>query len=138
MKFRKSMTAAAAVLTVLAPASTVFASTGKSSSGSQATDTSTTVPARRDAAKSEAFRASMKAWQEATRAWLNGRVAATKAHRETLAAASATLKTALESATTKEARKAAMDAFKSSREDAKAELDAAVKALGARPERPTR
>jgi len=80
----------------------------------------------------------MKAWQEATRAWLNGRVAATKAHRETLAAASATLKTALESATTKEARKAAMDAFKSARDKAKSELDAKVKALGERPAKPTK
>jgi hypothetical protein len=138
MKLRKSMTAALATITVIAPASTVFASSGQSSSEIQATNTSTTVPARRDTAKAEAFRASMKAWQEATRAWLNGRVAATKAHREVLAAASTTLKSALEAASTKEARKAAMDAFKSAREDAKADLDAALKALGERPERPTR
>jgi len=138
MKLRKMLVAGTTAIAILAPAGNVLASTGDASSGTQATDTSTTVPLRRDAAKATQFRAEMAAWQEAMRAWLNGRAAAMKDHRESVAGASATLKTELAAASTKEARKAAMDTFKSSRQAAKADLEAALATLGERPVRPTR
>jgi len=72
------------------------------------------------------------------RAWLSGRANAMKDHRDTVADASATLKTELAAASTKEARKTAMDTFKASRQAAKADLEAALAALGERPVRPTR
>lgn len=59
-------------------------------------------------------------------------------HREAVASASATLKEALESSTTKELRKAAMTAFKSAREAANSARKAALDTLGTRPVRPTK
>ncbi|MFM7047397.1 MAG: hypothetical protein ACKOXX_05815 [Actinomycetota bacterium] len=138
MKFRNTLISGIAVFAVLAPASNALASTDDAASSIQSTDTSTTVPVRRDAAKAAQFRADMKAWQEATRTWLNGRATALTNHREAIASASATFKTSLAAATTREARKAAMEAFKAAREASKSELDAALAALGERPVRPSR
>lgn len=136
MKIRKSITTGILTLAVLSPTATAFAS--DKASPVQVSDTSTTVPTRKDAAKAAKFRADMKAWQEALRAWVTGRASAMKAHREALADAGATMKDAVASATTKDARRAAMEAFKDARESAKSKLDAAIKALGDRPIRPTK
>jgi anti-sigma factor ChrR (cupin superfamily) len=80
----------------------------------------------------------MQAWQAATKTWVAARVAIMTEYRETVATASATLGAALNSATTKEARKSAMETFKAAREAAKTKLDTALAALGERPVRPTR
>jgi hypothetical protein len=138
MNLRKSITAAVAALAVMAPAGTAFASTSDVSAGSEAGVTSTTVPARTKSTNSAEFRASILAWQTATRTWLNARVAAMTEYREALASASSSMKSALEAATTKDARKAAMQSFKNAREAAKAELDAALAELGDRPVKPTK
>lgn len=138
MNFRKTLITGLTVVAILAPAGIASASVGDASSGSQTSDTSTTVPSRRDVARAKKFREDMKTWQEATRAWLNGRATAIKSHRDAVAAASSSLKTALTAATTKAARKSAMEAYKAAREQAKTDLDAALAALGNRPVRPTK
>lgn len=138
MKLRKSITASVLALTVLAPAGNVLASTSDTAAGSPSGDTSTTVPARTKPNNSAEFRAAMQAWQSATRTWLNARVAATTGYREALAEASSLMKSALEDATTKDARKAAIESFKTARQAAKAALDAALAELGDRPARPTK
>jgi len=143
-KISTLVTAGVVALAVMSGSATAFASTGDSSSAPAATDTSTTVPAKRtrvSAAEREAaakFRADMQAWQEEFKNWVVDRAAAMKEHREAVASASVTLKTALGAATTKEARKAAMDAFKAARMQAKAALDSALAEIGERPVRPTR
>lgn len=137
-KISKLFTAGVVTLAVMSGSATGFASTGDSSSAPAATDTSTTVPAKRDAAAAAKFRADMQAWQEEFKNWVVDRAAAMKEHRDAVASASVTLKTALGAATTKEARKAAMDAFKAASKQAKADLDAALAEIGERPVRPTR
>jgi hypothetical protein len=144
MKYSKLLAAGTVVLAVMSGSASAFASTVDTSSAPSATDTSTTLPPKRDrvsAAEREAaakFRADMLAWQVDFSKWIADRASAIKDHRDSLASASATLKTALAAASTKEARKAAMDAFKSAREAAKAALDAALAEIGERPVRPTR
>lgn len=138
MKAKHLIISSAVTLALLAPAGTALASTDENASTATAADTSTTVPATKTSVKSTQFRASMQAWQEATRSWLSGRAAAMQSHREAIATASSALKNALETSTTKEGRRAAMSAFKSARDAAKSALDAALAALGERPVRPTR
>ena len=138
MKLNKVISAGVLALMLSSYSATAFASTGDTSSSSTASDTSTTVPAKKDSAAAAKFRADMQAWQAATKTWLAGRVAAMKEQRESVAAASATLKDALGAATTREARKAAMEAFKSARTAAASKYQAAIAALGERPVRPTR
>ena len=70
--------------------------------------------------------------------WLSGRAAAASEFRQSVATALATLNDALDDATTKEARQAAMTEFKSARTAAATQRDSAIRALGARPVRPTR
>lgn len=138
MKIRKVLTSTAVTIALLAPAGSALASNDEAASGTSATDTSTTVPSTKNSVRNAEFRARLQEWQEATRAWIAGRAAALRNHRETVAAASATLKEALESATTKEGRKAAMTAFKSARESANSLLKSALETLGSRPVRPTK
>jgi len=137
MSPKKPLVAAAITVVLCLPTSAALASSGDSAAV-DSTNTSTTVPARRDGAKAPGFRSEIQVWQEATRAWLAGRNSAMRTHREAIAAASATLKDTLASATTKQERKAAMDAFAASRKSAKAALDSALANLGSRPERPRR
>jgi len=138
MKIRKVLTSTAVTIALLAPAGSALASNDETASGTSATDTSTTVPSTKNSVRNAEFRARLQEWQEATRAWIAGRAAALRNHRETVAAASATLKEALESANTKEGRKAAMTAFKSARESANSLLKSALETLGSRPVRPTK
>lgn len=138
MKLNKIISAGVLALTLSSYSATAFASTGDTTGPSTASDTSTTVPAKKDSAAAAKFRADVQAWQAATKTWLAGRAAAMKEQRESVAAASATLKDALAAATTKDARKTAMEAFKSARTAATTKYQAAVAALGERPVRPTR
>lgn len=137
MSPKKPLVAAAISIALCFPTSAALASSGDSAAV-DSTNTSTTVPARRDGIKAPGFRSEMQAWQESTRAWLAGRSAAMRTHREAIASASATLKDSLAAATTKQERKAAMNAFAASRKSAKTALDSALANLGARPERPRR
>lgn len=138
MKIRKVLTSAAVTIALLAPAGSALASSEEAASGPSTADTSTTVPSPKNTVRNAEFRARLQEWQEATRAWIAGRATAIRDHREAVAAASATLKEALESSTTKEGRKAAMTAFKSAREAANSALKAALDTLGTRPVRPTK
>jgi hypothetical protein len=138
MKIRKVLTSAAVTIALLAPAGSALASSEEAASGASTADTSTTVPSPKSTVRNAEFRARLQEWQEATRSWIAGRAAALRNHRETVAAASATLKEALESATNKEGRRAAMTAFKSAREAANSSLKAALETLGSRPLRPTK
>ena len=138
MKIRKVITGSAIAFALTAPAGTALAAVDETASAPTATDTSTTVPGATKPAKSPEYRTALTAWQDATRAWVDGRVDAMNDYRQAVATASATLKSALASATTKDARKAAMEAFKSARDSAKSALDAALASLGTRPARPTR
>lgn len=134
MNLRKPLVATAVALSVFVPAGNVLATSDATAAESD--NTSTTVPARREAAKS--FRAEVRAWQTATREWVGKRAAVRKAHRETMASASAALKDSLSAASTKEQRKAAMQTFAAASKSAKSQLNAALAAIGERPERPRR
>jgi len=131
MTIKKVVTSAALVVALLAQGGNALASTEEAASGPSATDTSTSIPSTKNTVRNSEFHAEM-------RAWVNGRVAAMHDYRVAIAAASTTLNSALDSATSKEGRKSAMAAFKSAREVAKSALDSALTALGDRPVRPTR
>ncbi|MGA0793064.1 MAG: hypothetical protein ACO3QD_01435 [Ilumatobacteraceae bacterium] len=138
MKIKKALTSTAIALALLAPAGGALASTEEAASGYSTTDTSTTVPSTKSTARNGEFRVRLQEWKEATRTWVAARATAVRNYRVAVAAASATLKDALESSTTKEERKAAMTSFKSAREAANTARTAALQALGNRPVRPTR
>ena len=138
MKIRKVLTSAAVTIALLAPAGSALAISEETASGASTSDTSTTVPSPKSTVRDAEFRARLQEWRDATRAWIAGRATAMRDHREAVASASATLKEALESSTTKELRKAAMTAFKSAREAANSARKAALDTLGTRPVRPTK
>jgi hypothetical protein len=138
MKINRIITTGVLALAISSFSTTAFATTGDATGTPAASDTSTTVPAKKDPTATSKFRSDMQAWQTATKTWITARAAITKEHRESVAAASATLGAALNAATTKEARKSAMETFKAAREAAKTKLDAAIAALGERPVRPSR
>ena len=138
MKISKLLAAGTVVLAVMSSSASAFASTGDTSSTPSATDTSTTLPPKRDREAAAKFRTDMLAWQVSFSKWVADRAAAVKDHRDAIASASATMTTAVNSATTKEARKAALDAFKAASKQAKEELDAALAEIGERPARPSR
>jgi len=138
MKPNKKISAGVLALVLSMYSANASASTGDTAGAPTASDTSTTVPARKDSAAAAKFRADIQAWQTATKTWLAGRTAAMKERGESVAAASATLRDALAAATTNEARKSAMDAFKAARTAASTKYEAAIDALGKRPVRPTR
>ncbi|MEY3977584.1 MAG: hypothetical protein RLZZ284_440, partial [Actinomycetota bacterium] len=106
MKISKLLAAGTVVLAVMSSSASAFASTGDTSSTPSATDTSTTLPPKRDREAAAKFRTDMLAWQVSFSKWVADRAAAVKDHRDAIASASATMKTAVTSATTKEARKA--------------------------------
>lgn len=138
MKAHRIIAAGVVALALSSYSATAFASTGDEAGQSSASDTSTTVPAKRDAAAVAQYRADLRAWRSAMAAWLSERAAVAREFRQSIAAASAILNDALGDATTKEARQAAMTEFKSARTAAATQRDSAIRALGERPVRPTR
>ena len=102
MKINRIITTGVLALAISSFSTTAFATTSDATGTPAASDTSTTVPVKKDRAATSTFRSDMQAWQAATKTWVATRVAIMTEYRETVATASATLGAALNSATTKE------------------------------------
>jgi hypothetical protein len=118
--------------------SVVLGTAGMARADSTGTDTSTTVaPGASKGSKSKEYAKLVKAYKAAVKTYNTSKNAIQAAYVKAVKDATAAKKSALKSATTKEARKAVTRAFTEAMKAAKGARTAALTALGAPPTAPT-